>query len=31
VSAAAPSSKIEEKILGSLSRCFKAAKSRIAA
>ncbi|MCK7500486.1 MAG: hypothetical protein MZW92_67275 [Comamonadaceae bacterium] len=31
VSVAAPSSKVEEKILGSLSRCFKAAKSRIAA
>jgi CarD family transcriptional regulator len=28
---ASPSSKVEEKILGTLSRCFKAAKSRVAA
>ena len=29
--AASPSSKVEEKLLGTLSRCFKTAKSRIAA
>jgi CarD family transcriptional regulator len=28
---ASPSSKVEEKLLGTLSRCFKAAKSRVAA
>ena len=31
VAAASPSSKVEEKLLGTLSRCFKTAKSRAAA
>jgi CarD family transcriptional regulator len=31
LAAAAPSSKVEEKILGSLSRCFKTVKARLAA
>jgi CarD family transcriptional regulator len=31
LAAASPSSKVEEKLLGTLSRCFKTAKARVAA